>query len=103
VSDVVCRIALSEGKWEIQPSKHGVRELLRSIFPPSEDDEVPPDSPTLTRLRFEEPEEDEILVAKATVRNCQRHNEIVRDDIIQALLAEFQPEYESMVEVEVCE
>jgi len=57
----------------------------------------------LTRLRFEEPGEDEMLVAEATVRPRHWHCEIVRDGIGEALLAVFQPEYESMVEVEVIE
>jgi hypothetical protein len=44
-----------------------------------------------------------MLVAEATVRPRHWHCEIVRDDIVEALLAVFQPEYESMVEVEVIE
>ena len=103
MSRVVCRIVLSEGTWKTPPSKHGARGLLRSIFPTPTDGEVPPHPPMLTRLRFEEPGEDEILVAEATVRPRHRHCEIVRDDIVEALLAAFQPEYESMVEVEVIE
>jgi hypothetical protein len=96
-------VALSEGTWETQPSKHGLRELLRSIFPPPADEDLPPSLAMLTRLKFEEPGEDAILVAEATVRPRHWHCETVRDDIVEALLASFQPEYESMVEVEVIE
>ena len=103
MSHVVCRVGLSEGTWETEPSKRSVRDALRSIFPPPTDGEVPPHPPMLTRLRFEEPGEDEMLVAEATMRPRHWHCEIVRDDIVEALLAAFRPEYESMVEVEVIE
>jgi len=103
VSRAVYRIALSEGTWETKPSKRTVQQLLRSIFPPPARNEWPPYRATLARLRFEEPGEDEMLAAEAVVRLRCWHNETVRDEIIMALLGEFQPEYESMVEVEVLE
>lgn len=93
MSRVVCRLALSDGAWETRPSRRPLWEAVRRTA-----------SARLVRLQFEEPGEDEILVAEATMRSSRYcHAEIVRDDIVEALLASFRPEYESMVEVEVIE
>ena len=103
MSRVVCRIVLSEGIWENQPSKRAVREALRSAWPPRTHVGSVPPPPTLVRLGFDEPGDDEALVAEAVVDARCCHAETIRDDIVGALLASFQPEYESMVEVEVIE
>jgi hypothetical protein len=52
-------------------------------------------------VEFEEPNEDEALVAVAVVLTRYCHAEIIRDDIAEAVLRHFRPEYDSMVEVEV--
>ena len=103
MSRVVCRIVLAEGKWRTRPSGRGVRELLRTIFPRPAGEEAPSQPPMLARLRFDEPGEDEVLVAEVVVRPHHWHCEIIRDEIVEAFAACFRPEYESMIEVEVIE
>lgn len=87
---VVCRITLAEGVWQERPTPWAVRRVLRPRTVRG----------AMAALTFEEGEG---LVAEAVVFTRYCHAEIIRDNIVAALLKGFQPEYESMVEVEVCE
>ena len=57
----------------------------------------------LVRLDFIDPDgDDDVLLAfEAEFVTYWSHSEIVRDALIDALLQSFQPEYESMIEVEI--
>ena len=85
-------ITLSEGRWKTLPSERAVRSLLaRFAFRRREivwDDTEPfaPDPDALVHFSV-------ILPVV--------NGEILRDSLIEAILSRFQPEYESMVELEV--
>jgi hypothetical protein len=52
-------------------------------------------------VEFDDPEDDEALVAVAVVLTPCCHAGSIREDIIDILLACFNPECDSMVDVEV--
>ena len=85
-------ITLSEGRWKTLPSERAARRLLAHFaFRRGEivwDDTEPftPDPNALVQLSV-------ILPVV--------NGEILRDSLIEAMLSRFQPEFESMVEVEV--
>ena len=83
------------------PSKETVAAALGLAFPSHGDGWGARNRPSLASVEFEEPNEDEALVAVAVVLTRYCHAEIIRDDIAEAVLRHFRPEYDSMVEVEV--
>ena len=91
---VVCRVVLYEGCWITQPSKEDVTLALSRTFPAQGDN-------ALGRIEFAEPPEDVALEVEVAVFTRWCHSEIIRDDIIESVLYRFEPEYESMIEVEV--
>jgi hypothetical protein len=101
VNQVVCRLVLSDGLWGRVPSKETVAAALGLAFPSHVDGWGARNRPSLASVEFEEPNEDEALVAVAVVLTRYCHAEIIRDDIAEAVLRHFRPEYDSMVEVEV--
>jgi hypothetical protein len=93
----VCHIQLSGGNWGIRPTPAQIR---RSIPHGRWHDAV------LCRLDFEASDDTDVLLAveaefKAYWSPVGAHVEALRDELMTALLQRFQPEFESMVEVEV--
>ena len=93
----VCHIQLSEGNWGLRPTPAQIR---KSIPHGRWHDAV------LSRLSFEDPDDADVLLAfeaefKAYWSFVGAHVEALRDELFTALLQRFQPEFESMVEVEV--
>ena len=101
MKQVVCRLILLDGLWGREPSEEAVRAALRSAFSSRADAWPPGDGPSLDSVEFDDPEDDEALVAVAVVLTPCCYAESIRDDIIDILLACFTPECESMVDVEV--
>jgi len=96
VNRVRCRIALYEGGWRAVPSKQAVKATLEHTCPAR-------NGSCLAAVEFAEPSADVAVEAEVSVLTRWCHAEIVRDAIIEALLRRLTPEYESMIEVEVCE
>lgn len=94
---VRCEVRLAEGDWAETPTLAAIRDILGNCLTTRDDrlvsveeiDPVPPDAPDIA------------LQVEVTVCVRWDHSEIVRDRIIEALLQHCQPEYDSMVEVEV--
>lgn len=91
---VRCYISMYDGNWRRPPSQKEVRSVLETAFPPHSDD-------CLVSIEFVEPEEDVRVQAEVVVSHPWYHEEVVQDKIIERLLKRFDPEYESMIEVEV--
>lgn len=88
MSFVACEIALSKGRWNYSPSPERVRRKLESLFEDS-----------LLAVIFRDPSEDnaiEVEVSADSWETCER----ACDTIFRAFL-EWNPEYESMIEVEI--
>lgn len=96
---VVCRITLADGAWENYPTEQTVEAALELTFPHYADTPVSR-GPVLVGVECDEPDDD-ALVAEVEVLTRYCHAEVIRDDIIEAMLHRFRPEYESMIEVEV--
>jgi hypothetical protein len=93
----VCHIRLSAGNWGLRPTPAQIR---KSVPHGRWHDAV------LSRLSFEDPDDADVLLAfeaefKAYWSFVGAHVEALRDELFTALLRRFQPEFESMVEVEV--
>ena len=90
-------VQMSQGRWGRQPYSSAVRT---QVYQCAERDF------RLSGFRFCPPETEEIL-REFKAEFCVPHPfyatdaEYVRDTLIMALLGWFQPEYESMIEVEV--
>jgi hypothetical protein len=85
-------ITLSDGRWKVRPSEKAVQSIVAQFaFPPREVvwDESEPFAP------------DPAAIVQLSVICPVVNGEILRDSLIEAMLNRFQPEYESMVEVEV--
>jgi len=93
---VNCRIILYEGNWRRKVSSDSISVLLRRTFP--EDGEC-----SLDTLDFVEPNEDVAFEIEAVVTTDWSDKENVSDTIIEEVLHRFEPEYETMIEVEVWE
>ena len=94
---VVCSVRLYEGCWKGTLSQEAVTLALKRTFPEQSDN-------ALVDVEFVEPEdiqEDVALEATVTVMARWCHAEIIRDGIAESLLQRFDPEFESMIEVEV--
>jgi len=88
VSFVACEIVLSKGRWNYPPSPERVRRKLESLFEDS-----------LLAVTFRDPSEDNAIEVEVSVddwETCER----VCDTIFRAFL-KWNPEYESMIEVEI--
>jgi hypothetical protein len=86
-------IQLSQGTWGQRPTRTRVRAAVRESLA---------NKSVSRRLRFSDPLSNEtVLECKGQFRTRVLHAEIVRDALIETLLQRFQPEYDSMVEVEV--
>ena len=88
MSFVACAIVLSKGRWNYPPSPERVRRKLESLFEDS-----------LLAVTFRDPSEDNAIEVEVSVddwETCER----VCDTIFRAFL-KWNPEYESMVEVEI--
>lgn len=96
---VVCKVTLADGAWGSYPAEDTLRAALELTFPCRADTYVRR-GPMLASVECDEAD-DEALVAEVEVLTRYCNAEIVRDDIIEALLWRFRPEYELMVEVEV--
>ena len=90
--NVSCAIILYEGQWGRTLSKEAVEKAVRRA--------VYGDC-SLKELRFVDPDMDVAFEIEVAVTTDWSDEEHVRDRIIERLLARFEPEYESMVEVEV--
>jgi hypothetical protein len=91
---VSCTIILYEGQWRKKPSEHALRTALKRA--------VAGDC-SLVELEFVPPSEDIAFETEVVVATEWSDEEHVRDRIIEGLLRRFEPEYESMIEVEVCD
>ena len=94
---VRCRIVLAEGRYERAATPVTVRDTLRWVLFDS-----------LWHLEFADPEEDVAVDGEAAVLLKSRFRdwgdeEALCDRIAMALAARLQPEYESMIEVELLE
>ena len=89
---VNCRIALYGGRWKRELSKEVVEMTIRRA--------VHGDC-SLVELEFVEPDEDVAFEVELVVITDWSDEENVRDKIIERLLERLDPEYESMVEVDI--
>ena len=88
MSFVACEIVLSKGRWNYPPSPERVRRKLESLFEDS-----------VRAVTFRDPSEDNAIEVEVSVddwETCER----VCDTIFRAFL-KWNPEYESMIEVEI--
>jgi hypothetical protein len=92
MSRVSCTITLYEGRWGRKLSRESLEKAVRRATY---------GDCRLEELEFVKPDEDVAFEIKASVTTEWSDEENVRDKIIERLLARFEPEYESMVEVEV--
>jgi hypothetical protein len=93
VNRFVCRVQLCDGNWGRQISEGTVADVVESCANVDRN---------LVRLDFLDVDGDDVLLAfEVEVVTHWSHSEIVRDALIDALLQWFQPEYDSMIEVEV--
>jgi len=94
VNRFVCCVQLCDGTWGRQIAEGAVADVVESCANVDCD---------LVRLDFIDPDgDDDVLLAfEAEFVTYWSHSEIVRDALIDALLQSFQPEYESMIEVEI--
>ena len=92
MNPVRCNIALSRGRWQAVPTLAAVHNILGFYF-----------GSRLQEVEAVEPDPDAVLQLEVTACTgwTYGHEEAVRDRIAEALLRRFQPEYESMVEVEI--
>jgi hypothetical protein len=92
VNPVRCNVTLSMGRWQTMPTLAAVNNILEFYF-----------GSELQEVETVEPEPDTVLQLDVTACTGRSygHEEAVRDRIAEALLRRFQPEYESMVEVEI--
>ena len=94
MNPVRCNIALATGRWRTRPTLAAVRNILGLFF-----------GRALQTVEAVASEPDVVLQLEVTAYvGCgYGHAEAVRDRIAEALLGRFQPEYESMVEMEIVE
>jgi len=92
MNHVNCRVILYEGQWRKKLSEDALKATLKRV--------VCGDC-LLAELIFIEPDEDVALEVEVVVITDWSDEEHVRDGIIEGLLEQFEPEYESMIEVEV--
>ena len=94
MNPVRCNVTLATGRWRTRPTLAAVRNILGLYF-----------GRALQAVEAVASEPDVVLQLEVTA--CMGwgfgHAEAVRDRIAEALLGRFQPEYESMVEMEVVE
>ncbi len=91
VNCVKCKVLLYDGQWKRKLGREVVVSALRrSVFGDC----------TLTELTFLEPGDDVAFEIDIAVATDWSDEENVCDRIIERLL-QFEPEYESMIEVEV--
>lgn len=89
---VSCTIILYEGQWRRKLAEDVLRAALnRVVFGDC----------SLVELEFVPPDEDVAFEIEVVVATRWSDEEHVRDRIIEGLLRRFEPEYESMIEVEV--
>ena len=89
----VCHVQLCDGNWGRRVTEGAVADVVKSCANIDCDP---------IRLGFVGPDGDDVLLAfEAEFVTYWSHSEIVRDDLIDSLLQRFQPEYDSMIEVEV--
>lgn len=88
MSFVACEIALSKGRWNYSPSPERVRRKLESLFEDS-----------LLAVTFRELSDDNAIEVEVRV-DVWETCEWVCDTIFRAFL-KWNPEYESMIEVEI--
>jgi hypothetical protein len=93
---VNCRIILYEGNWERPLSEDAIYFLMKRAFPDSGEC-------SLASLDFVKPSEDVAFEAEAGIITDWSDKENVSDRIIEKMLVRFEPEYETMIEVEVWE
>ena len=88
MSFVACEIVLSKGRWNYPPSPERVRRKLQQVLDES-----------LLAVTFRDPGEDnliEVEVHSDGWETCERIS-----DILFRVFLEWNPEYESMIEVEI--
>lgn len=90
------RLSLYEGNWRRKPLKQAIEELFADDYPFGSDC-------FLVGYDFVEPDEDVAVAIELTVATDWSDAEHVRDGIIEEFLDRFDPEYESMIEVETLE
>lgn len=88
-----CTIRLARGCWQTMPTFTGVSKRLRTLFACHND--------CLLYATQQDPEPDVLLQLEVVVETRWKHSEVVRDLIAETLAGLCQPEYESMVEVEL--
>ncbi len=89
---IFCRVLLFEGKWRRRLSRKAVEDALRYAIS---------NRGMILDLRFADPRADVAFEIEMMVSVDDGDQELVSDEIIERLLRNFDPEYESMVEVEV--
>lgn len=90
-----CQVSLYDGRWKMLPTWEAVRNVMEHCVPRKREN----------ALDYAEKmnSDSETLLQFAVVMTTRwKHSEAVRDRIVEVLLRRFQPEYESMIEVEVC-
>ncbi len=94
MNPVQCNVTLTTGRWQTTPTLAAARNILGLYF-----------GRALQAVEAVESEPDVVLQLEVTAYMGwgYGHAEAVRDRIAEALLGRFQPEYESMVEMEVVE
>jgi hypothetical protein len=86
-------VQLSQGNWGRPPTRRRVRESVSACG--NRDN-------GFCHLSFFEPADEETrLECRVCFEAKRSHSEIIRDKLIETLSLRFQPEYDSMVEVEV--
>ena len=86
-------VQLSQGNWGRPPTRRRVRESVSACG--NRDN-------GFCHLSFFEPAGEETrLECRVCFEAKRSHSEIIRDKLIETLSLRFQPEYDSMVEVEV--
>jgi len=88
VSFVACEVALSKGRWNYPPSTERVRRKLWRLFEDS-----------LLAVTFRDPGDDNAIEAEVCVDSWESCDRVC--DIIFRAFLEWNPEFESMVEVEI--
>jgi hypothetical protein len=83
----VCVIRLDTGVWKTQPTLDKVCQLLEDHY------ERP-------FVEFVDSREDDALIVQVIIHSLWEHSEAARDEVFE-LMQTFEPEYDSMIEVEL--
>ena len=89
----ICKLILAEGNWGRKLSQEAVERTLKRYFAYGDC--------FVTKYEFLEPDEDNAFEIEVVVETDWSGDDNVQDSLIECFIRRFEPEYESMVEVEL--